>query len=152
MNLMKKVMIIIFILSFLLGAAYAQFAKPEDAIKYRKAAMVLIAQHFKRMGAVVKGKSPYDKAAFSANADVVQMLATLPWEATMEPGTDSGDTTVSSEVFGKPDEFKKAATSFEAATALLASTAQGGDLGAIKAQFGKVAQNCKSCHRQFRKK
>ena len=152
MNLMKKAMIIIFILSLVVGAAYAQFAKPEDAIKYRKAAMFLIAQHFKRMGAVVKGNLPYDKDAFSANADVVQMLATLSWEASMEPGTDAGDTTLSSAVFEKPDQFKKAAASFEAATAMLASTAKGGDLGAIKAQFGKVAQNCKSCHRQFRKK
>ena len=86
------------------------------------------------------------------DADAVRMLATLPWEATMEPGTDKGDTTVSSAVFEKPDQFKKAAASFEAATAMLASTAKGGDLDAIKAQFGKVAQNCKSCHRQFRKK
>jgi len=37
------------------GGAYAQFAKPEDAIKYRKSVMFLIAQHFGRMGAVVKG-------------------------------------------------------------------------------------------------
>ena len=152
MNLMKNAMITIFILSFLFGAAYAQFAKPEDAIKYRQAAMVLIAQHFKRMGAVVKGTSPYDKEAFAANADVVQTLATLPWEASMAPGSDKGETTLNSAVFEKPDEFKKAASSFEAATALLASTAKGGDLAAIKAQFGKVAQNCKSCHRQFRKK
>ena len=152
MNLIKKAMVIFFGLSFVLGAAYAQFAKLEEAIKYRKAAMFLTAQHFKRMGAVVQEKSPYDKDAFAANADVVQMLATLPWEATMEPGTDKGDTTVSPAVFEKPDQFKKAAASFEAATAMLASTAKGGDLGAIKAQFGEVAQNCKSCHRQFRKK
>ena len=152
MKLMQKAMIIIFILSVVFGAAYAQFAKPEDAIKYRKAAMFLIAQHFKRMGAVVKGESPFDKEAFSANADVVRTLATLPWEATMEPGTEKGDTTVSSAVFEKPDQFKKAAASFEAATAMLASTAKGGDLDAIKAQFGKVAQSCKSCHRQFRQK
>ena len=105
MNLIKKATIIIFILSFVFGAAYAQFAKPEDAIKYRKAAMVLIAQHFKRMGAVVKGTSPYDKEAFSANSDVVQTLATLPWEATMEPGTDSGDTTVSSPFISAVQNF-----------------------------------------------
>ena len=32
--------------------------------------MFLILQHFKRMGAVVQGKSAYDKDAFSANAIV----------------------------------------------------------------------------------
>jgi len=41
---------------------------------------------------------------------------------------------------------------FETATAMLAGKAKDGDLNAIKAQFGKVAQNCKSCHTNFRKK
>jgi len=152
MKVMTKIMISILITSFVFGAAYAQFAKPEDAIEYRKSAMFLIAQHFKRMGAVVQGKAIYEKDAFSANANVVQMLATLPWEASMEPGTDKGDTTLNSAVFDKPGQFKKAAESFQTATAILARTAKGGDLSAIKAQFGKVAQNCKSCHQQFRKK
>jgi cytochrome c556 len=103
------------------------------------------------MGAVVQGKSAYEKEAFSANADVVEMLATLPWEAAMEPGTDKGDTTLSSAVFDKPAQFKKTAESFQTATAKLAGTAKTGDLDAIKAQFGKVAQICNTCHKQFRK-
>jgi len=129
MKVMTKIMIFVFITTFVFGAAYAQFSKPEEAIKYRKAVMFLIVQHFKPMGAVVQGKAIYEKDAFSANADVVQMLATLPWEASMEPGTDKGDTTLR-----------------------LASTAKGGDPDAIKAQFGKVAQNCKNCHQKFRNK
>ena len=56
------------------GAAYAKFAKPADAIKYRKSVMILIAQHFKGMGAVVQGKKDYDKNAFAANAEVVKVL------------------------------------------------------------------------------
>jgi cytochrome c556 len=135
----------------LIASAYARFAKPEDAIKYRKSVMFLILQHFKPMGVVVQGKADYDKNAFSANADVVKMLATLPWEAFMEPGTDKGDTSISSAVFKKSDQFKEAATAFQSATAELAATAQSGDLKAIKAQFGKVAQNCNSCHKKFQK-
>jgi cytochrome c556 len=104
------------------------------------------------MWAVVQGKSAYDQDAFSANADVVAMLATLPWDAMMEPGSDKGDTIMKSAVFDKPAQFKKTAESFEAATAMLATTAKGGDLSAIEAQFGEVAQNCNDCHKQFRKK
>jgi cytochrome c556 len=152
MRAISKITIIVMFAVFAFGAAYAQFAKPEEAIKYRKSVMFLIVQHFKRMGAVVQGKAAYDKDAFSANADAVAMLATLPWEAAMEPGSDKGDTTLSSAVFDKPAQFKKTAESFEADTAKLAGTAKGGDLNAIKAQFGKVAQNCKSCHTNFRKK
>ena len=152
MRAITRITIFVLFVVFAFGAAYAQSAKPEEAIKYRKSTMFLIVQHFKRMGAVAQGKSAYDKDAFSVNADVVAMLATLPWDAMMEPGSDKGDTTMSSAVFDKPAQFKKAAESFETATAMLAGKAKGGDLNAIKAQFGNVAQNCKSCHTNFRKK
>ena len=152
MRAITKITIFVMFAVFAFGAAYAQFAKPEEAIKYRKSTMFLIVQHFKRMGAVAQGKSAYDKDAFSVNADVVAMLATLPWDAMRVPGTDKGDTTLSPAVFENPAKFKKAAQSFETATAMLADTAKSGDLNTIKAQFGKVAQNCKSCHTNFRKK
>jgi len=147
-----KVMIFCFISVLVFGAAYAKFAKPEDAIKYRKAVMYLIAQHFKPMGAAVQGKADYDKESFSKDSDVVAMLSSLPWEASMEPGSDKGDTTLSPAVFKNKAEFMQAAKSFEGDSAKLAEIAKGGDLGAIKAQFGVVAQNCKSCHQQFRSK
>jgi cytochrome c556 len=146
------IMIFVLIIVFAFGAAYGQFAKPEDAIKYRQSVMFLILQHFKPMGAVVQGKADYDKDAFSFNAETVAMLAKLPWEAFMTVGTDKGDTRMTSAVFDKPNQFKEIAESFQTDTAMLASTAEGGDLDAIKAQFGKVAQNCGACHKQFRKK
>ena len=152
MQTMIKMMIFVFITVFVFGAAYAQFTKPEDAIKYRKSIMFLISQHFKRMGAVVQGKAAYDKDNFSFNSDVVKMLSILPWEAAMEPDTDKGDTSLSSAVFKNKTNFMNAAKSFEADTAKLADSAKGGDLNSIKAQFGVVAQNCKSCHEQFRSK
>jgi len=148
----SKITIFVLFFVFTFGVTSAQFAKPEEAVKYRKSVMFLIVQHFKRMGAVVQGKATYDKDAFSVNADVVKMLATLPWDAMRVPGTDMGDTTQSSAVFDKPAQFNKAADSFETLTTMLAGTAKGGELNAIKAQFGKVAQNCKSCHANFRKK
>ena len=152
---MKKLLMILICLVFSAGAiggAYAQFAKPEYAIKYRKAVMFLIAQHFGRMGAVVKGKASYDKEAFTRNAMVVETLSHLPWEAAMVPGTDKGDTTLNAAVFAEQAEFKAGAQAFEAATAKLVSVSESGDLSAIKAQFGEVAKSCKGCHKQFRTK
>jgi cytochrome c556 len=152
---MKKITVItIFALVVVLalGAAYAQFAKPEDAIKYRKAVMVLILQHFKGMGAVVKGKADYDKDAFAANADAVNMLATLSLAATLVPGSDKGDTTINSAAFKNSDQFIEASDSFKAETAKLADVANGGNLNSIRAQFGRVAQSCSACHKKFRKK
>ena len=68
MKKMTKVLIVLTLISGFLAVAHAQFAKPEDAIQYRQSVMFLIGQHFGRMAAVVKGQSPYDKAAFEQNA------------------------------------------------------------------------------------
>ena len=134
------------------GGAYAQFAKPEDAIKYRKSVMFMIAQHFKRMGAVVQGKMDYDKQAFATNAEVVKVLAGLPWEASMVPGSDKGETTLSPAVFSRETEFKASAQAFEMAAGKLAAASLGDDFDAIKTEFGMVAKSCKACHQSFRTK
>jgi len=152
MKTTAKVVIAVFIVGFAVGAVYAQFAKPEDAIQYRKSVMFLIAQHVKRMGAVVQGKSDFNKDEFSTDADVVEMLSTLPWKAMTAPGTEKGDTTVNSAVFEKEEQFREAVQTFETAAAKLAAAARSGDLNAAKAQFGRLVQNCKACHSEFRKK
>ena len=152
---MKKLLIILVGLFFIAGAigsAYAQFAKPEYAIKYRKSVMFLIAQHFGRMGAMVKEKIPYNQDVFARNAMLVETLSRLPWEAAMVPGTDSGDTTLNSDVFMKPAKFKEGSQNFETQATKLLSVAQSGDLISIKTQFGEVGKSCKACHSQFRTK
>ena len=151
MKTTANIMVLVLAVTLVAGIAVAQFAKPEDAIGYRKAVMVLIGQHFKRMGAVVQGKAPYDKQTFAANAALVDTLAPLPWEAVLAPGSDKGDTTLSPSVFDKSDALRQAADDFQAAAAQLALTAQDGNLDAIKNDFNAVAQNCKSCHEAFRK-
>ncbi len=147
-----RIVVSVLIVAFVFGAAYAQFAKPQEAIEYRKAVMVLIAQNIKWMGAVVQGKAAYNKEGFSTDADAVEMLATLPWKAMTEPGSDKGDTTMSSAVFEKEEQFREVASEFETAAAKLAATAREGDLNAVKAQFGQVVKFCKTCHTDFRKK
>jgi cytochrome c556 len=135
-----------------LGIAQAQFEKPEDAIKYRKSSMFLMAAHFKSLGAMVQGKTGYEKEVFASNAGVVKFISALPWAAMMEPGTDKGDTTLSSAVFTEREKFIITAESFQAAAAKMADLAEAGDFEAAKGQFGAVAGGCKNCHSQFRTK
>ena len=147
-----KLIIFVSATVFIVTMAYAQFATPEEAIRYRKSVMFLILQHFKPMGAVVQGKTTFEKGTFSENADYVKNLAALPLEASLVPGSDSGNTTLKSDALNNSGQFKKAAGSFAAETGKLAGISRGGDLDAIKTQFGMVAKSCKNCHQQFRTK
>ena len=51
--------------------ASAQFAKPEDAIKYRKSALTIMGTHWARLAGMAQGRIPYDAkvAAESAKDD-----------------------------------------------------------------------------------
>lgn len=133
------------------GAAYAQspFDKPEKAIKYRQSAMFILAQHFGRIGNVVKGKSPYDKDAVAKDAAIAAQMSRLPWEA-FGPGTDKMESDAKPEIWTNAAKFKSAAQDMEKQLAQLAELAKGGDLNAIKAQFGATGKACKACHDDFK--
>ena len=147
-----RILICLAIIAGTFAGAYAQFGKPEDAIKYRQAVMFLIAKHFGRMGAVVKGQKPYDREEFTHNATVVETLSKLPWDAFMVPGTDKGKTGLKSVVFREQAEFNAAAEKMEVEVTKLVKAADGGNLSAIKAQFGMVGQSCGACHKKFKAK
>ena len=138
-------------LGLLAGAAYAQFSKPEDAIKYRQSVMFVIAQHFGRLGAMVKGKQPYDQKTFASNTATIEYLSGLPWEAFLAPGSDRGKTTMKSSVLKNPDGLKSLSQQYQSEVTKLSADAKGSDFNAIKTQFGAVAQSCKKCHSQTRK-
>jgi cytochrome c556 len=133
-----------------IGVAYGQFAKPEEAIAYRRAVMEVNGHHFNNLGAMVKGSVPYDQAAAASDAQVVTMMAGLPWEAFAVAGSDQGDTRLKSSALAERDKFMAVASAFEAASAKLRDLAGAGDEAAVKAQFGVVAQTCKECHRVYR--
>jgi cytochrome c556 len=130
--------------------AQAQFAKPEDAIKYRKASFTVMAAHFGRMGAMASGRAPYDAKAAADNADVVATLAKLPWAAFGE-GTDKGDTRAKPEIWKEAAKYKEAADKMQAEIVKLNTAAKAGNIDALKAAFGPAAASCKACHDNFRK-
>lgn len=131
------------------GAALAQFAKTEDAVKYRQSAMFLMGQHFSRMGSVVKGEAPYDKEAFAKNAALVESLIKLPWDAFMVAGSDKG-TGTKPEALAQKDKFMELAKANQTEVGKLAAVAKDGDLNAVRTQFGETSKTCKACHDPYR--
>lgn len=130
--------------------AQAQFAKPEDAIKYRKASYTVMAAHFGRLGAMVNGRMPYDAKVAAENAELVLTLAKLPWAAYGE-GTDKGETRAKPEVWKEAAKFKDAADKMQVEIGKLNVAAKAGNVDALKAAFGPAAASCKACHDTFRK-
>lgn len=132
-------------------SAAAQFAKPEDAVKYRKAALTVTAAHFGRLGAMAQGKAPFDAKSAAENAEIVASMSKLPWAA-FGDGTDVGETKAKPEIWKQNAKFKEAAEKFQAESAKLAAAAKAGKEDAFKAAFSATAGTCKACHDDFRAK
>ena len=137
------------VLTISTGFAFAQFQKPEDAIKYRQSAFTVMANSFSKIGAVVKGETPYNKDEVAKNAAIVAMISTLPWQA-FGPGTEGGK--AQSDVWSDNAKFKAASEKMQLAVVDLNKAAQSGDQESIKKAFGAAAATCKGCHDDFKKK
>lgn len=130
--------------------AAAQFAKPEDAIKYRKAALTVMANHFGRIGAMANGRVPFDAKVAAENAELVATMSRLPFDA-FGPGTDKGETRAKPEIWTETDKFKAGAAKLQEEAAKLNAAAKSGNLDAVKAAFGETGKACKACHDAYRK-
>lgn len=129
-------------------AAQAQFAKVEDAIKYRQSALSLMGTHMGRVGAVVKGERPYDKVAVEADVAVIEMMSKLPWSA-FPAGSQAG-TKAKPEIWTDQAKFRAAAEKMQAEVQKLSAAARNGDQAQLRTAFGAVGQSCKACHDNFR--
>jgi cytochrome c556 len=133
------------------GTASAQFAKPEDAIKYRKSAMFVMAQHFGRVAAMANGKMPFDATAAADNAAIAESMSKLPWAGFGE-GTDMGDTKAKPEIWKEMAKFKEKSEKMQAEMSKLAVAAKTGNLESIKTAVSATGGACKSCHDDYRAK
>ena len=132
--------------------AAAQFAKPEDAIKYRQSVFTVMGAHFGRIGAVVQGKAPYDPKATIENANIVLTMSRLPYVAFVEGSDKGGNTKAKAEIWKEMDKFQAAAKDLQDQTVKLDAAAKSGNLDAIKAAFGDTGKACKACHDNYREK
>lgn len=130
--------------------AAAQFQKPEDAVKYRKAAFTVMGAHFSRIGAMAQGRVPFDGAAAAANAEIVANLAKLPFAGFVDgtSGTEKG--TPKANVWTERAKFDAGAKKMQDEVAKLAAAAKANNLDQLKVAFGSAAATCKACHDDFR--
>jgi cytochrome c556 len=130
--------------------AAAQFAKPDDAIKYRKSALFVMQQNFSRVAAMASGKAPFDPKVAAESAAVAEYVSKLPWAAFTE-GSDKGDTKSKPEIWKEPAKFKEYAEKMQGEMVKLSAAAKSGNLDSIKTAVSATGGSCKTCHDAFRK-
>jgi len=136
----------------LAAPASAQFAKPEDAIKYRQSALSVMGTHFGRLGAMANGRIPFDAKVAADNGEIVAAMAKLPW-AGFGAGTDKGgNTKAKPEIWTEQAKFKEHSDKLQAETTKLAAASKTGSLDSLKTAFAATADTCKACHDAFRNK
>lgn len=130
--------------------AAAQFAKPEDAIKYRQSVMTVMARHFGLVAQMANGRIPFNAQAAADNAAIAETLSKLPWAGFVE-GSDKGNTKAKAEIWSDAAGFKAASEKMQGEMSKFAAVAKGGNIDAIKAAAGAVGGTCKACHDNFRR-
>ncbi len=129
--------------------AGAQFAKPEDAVKYRQGALNVLGQHFVRIGAMTRGRTPYDARAAVENAEIVAALSRLPWSA-FTPATEKISPGVKPELWTEQARFREQHEKMATESAKLLAAAKTQNLDNLKSAFASAAATCKSCHDAYR--
>lgn len=130
--------------------AAAQFAKPEDAIKYRQNALFVMQQNFARVAGMAQGKIPFDAKVAADSAANAEFVSRLPW-AGFGDGTDKGgNTKAKAEIWKDKAKFMEYAEKTQQEMTKLSAAAKTGNQDAIKAAVGAVGGTCKTCHDAFR--
>ena len=133
-------------------AAHAQFAKPEDAIRYRQSAYVIMGAQMGKIAAQLKSDKP-DLAQIQRSAGIVDFVSQLPGEGYV-PGSEKGGnppTRAKAEAFTDP-KIREVGKAMRTEVIKLVEVSKGGDIAAIRTQFQATAKSCDSCHDNYRNK
>ncbi len=126
-----------------------------QAVDERKAIYKLIGANFRTIGNVLKGATPYDAAAVQKSIDRVAFLSGLLDEAFPE-NSNLGDpeTKAKPDIWTHKEDFDKKEKDFQLHVVALqkVNETEKGATDAFKAAANTVAQDCKSCHDDFRAK
>jgi cytochrome c556 len=137
----------------LVGAANAEGAPPskaEQALRYRKSVLQVMAWNFGPMAAMAQSKMPYDPAQFAARAGRVAILAPMLEEAFPAESQGVANSKLKPEMWPNRADFDSKLKDLEDRSATLAAVARGGDFEKTRAAFFDTANACKACHEKYK--
>ena len=127
-------------------------ARPEALIKWRQSAFQVLAWNTARIKSALA--AGHDRMEIANAAEALAAVANAGLADLFAAGTAQGrgwrETTAGEAVFADAAKFRALSDEFARQARLLATRAAGDDDGAVKEQFARVVQACKSCHERFR--
>jgi len=129
----------------------AQYAKPEDAVKYRKAVFTVMNSHMGRIFTQLKSPTP-NMQVIQSSAQVAESMSKLPWDA-FNPNTEFvTETRALPALFKNEAKVKDLAQKMQDKVVKLNAVAKTGDAAAVRTQFNATVKTCDNCHDDFRAK
>ncbi|WP_020561346.1 c-type cytochrome [Thiofilum flexile] len=151
--MLKKMILPLTLAAAILGlssAVYAEESPAEAAVEYRQGAYTITKTHFGRMGAMVKGATEFNAGEFKKDAEVVAMMSQIVGRGFELKDSITDDSEAKPNIWTDPEGFKSKLEAFQVEAANLVKAADTGDMEQIKPVFGKVAETCKACHKEYR--
>jgi cytochrome c556 len=146
----KKIALAALILAAAAIPVLAQQMKPENQIKYRRAAYQLMNLNFSSLDAMVENKKPFNKDEAAKNAEFVALLSSVPKDFFGE-GTDK-DTKAKPEIWTNRADFDSKMDKMRTEAGKLPAVVKTGDMAALKKQVADTGAACKACHDEYRAK
>ncbi len=133
-----------------LGTHIAFAGELERALDYRQGVMNVFSWNMKAMGAMMKGKKPYDAEAFARHADDLAKAASLDLLAGFPEDSDQGETDALPDIWLDFEGFTQKLEALRTASRSLSKVAASGDKAAMGDALGKTGKSCKGCHDSFK--
>ena len=145
---MKKIALAALISAAAAIPVLAQQMKPENQIKYRRAAYQLMNLNFSSLDAMVENKKPFNKDEAARNAEFVALLSSVPKDFFGE-GTDK-DTKAKPEIWTHRADFDAKMDKMRTEAGKLPAVVKTGDMAALQKQVADTGAACKACHDEYR--
>jgi cytochrome c556 len=124
-------------------------AQNTDPIKQRQELMKENGRSAKGAGEMIKGEAVFDPATAATIFTEMHDVAMEFGDYFPEDSKTGEDTEAAPAIWERPAEFQAALVKFQEDTqAAIDSAPQ--DVEAFRQAFGRVAENCKGCHEEFR--
>jgi cytochrome c556 len=144
----KKVVPVIFVC---LAMAACGGVDPDSPLGKRQVIFKQMMKTSEDLGGMLRGRLPFDAAAFAQGAQKLDKLAYEPWQHFPQV-KDDDKTSARDDVWQRQARFQELAREMEAATGqLLAATTEPNlRKSELQPHMQRVEDACESCHKEFR--